>query len=204
MTIYVDGKEPFDIQNLFDEVMHLEYGDFLIQVNDKKFLIERKTVSDFWSSLKSGRLNTQLSGCDALLIHHQESGNEYWNIDVQKLYNAINGVNKHHIVWHVFSYNHLQETLRRYEMQIADGTFGDFRLIHVKNDLPANIRILCDFDGVAEDRARRLLRKFGTLKDLFYILLSGEDDISEADWPDGVGEGTIDKMLSNLSEAYKE
>jgi hypothetical protein len=195
--IIVDGQEPLDLQGLFDEVQHLEYGDYVIVHENTRFVIERKTIPDYWNSLKSGRLNEQLTGCDALLVHHTMSDNEYWNIDVQRLYDTINGVSKHHIVWHVFSLNHLEKSLRRYEEQIINGTFGEFRRVHVKRDLPTIVRILADFDGIGEEKARMLLREHGTLENIFEAAYGQH-------FTKGIGEKTLLNISNRLGELYKE
>jgi ERCC4-type nuclease len=168
MTIICEGREPLEIQGLFDRVESFKFGDFIIEAGDKKLIIERKKIGDLWNSLKSGRLNEQLSGCDALLIHHDEK-EYYWqhNIEQINLWNTINGISRHHIVWHVIGLKHLEDTLRRYERQMYECKFDEFRKIHVKRDIPVSVRILADFENIGEERARMLLRHYKSLNKVF-------------------------------------
>ena len=60
--IIVDSREPPKISQIFTILGHehaveeLPVGDILF---DEKFIVERKTLGDFWSSIKDGRLDSQ-------------------------------------------------------------------------------------------------------------------------------------------------
>jgi ERCC4-type nuclease len=192
--ITTDSREPLQIQGLFDKVERLEYGDFRIETSDTSFLIERKKIGDLWNSLKSGRLNEQLSGCDALLIHHDEI--EYlrdYNIEQIRLLDVINGITKHHMVWHVIGTKHLCDTLRRYERQMIEGTFGEFRKVVVKEDLPVAVRILAQFEGIGVERSKSLLRIYKSLNRVFRAA-------DEQDTISGIGPGLMSKISERLAK----
>ena len=199
--ITVDPREPFDILSIGDKIERLQYGDFKIEAGGRTLLIERKTLADFWSSLKSGRLNEQLSGCDALIIHRTAHDWHYFDDNGDNIMDALNGVSKHHIVWWADNIEHLEKTLRRYEGQLEDGSFGEFRKVIVKDDIATPVRILAQFEGIGRDRAEKLWRAFGTLQDLFFVLI---DEDTSAVWPEGIGQVTIQNMKNNLREKYKK
>ena len=66
--IIIDVREPNDVENWFKsqnlevELKRelLEVGDYLIQTNNGKIVVERKTAGDYINSLIDGRLHTQL------------------------------------------------------------------------------------------------------------------------------------------------
>jgi ERCC4-type nuclease len=168
LTITTDRREPLDYQGLFDCVTEFEFGDFIIEAGGQKLIIERKKLGGLWKDLQSGRLNEQLSGCDALLIEHDQKDYFYHdNVDQIRMWDTLNGLNKHHMVFHVIGIAHLEKTLRRYERQMAEGKFGEFRKTHVKRDIPESVRILSDFTGIGEERARMLLKHYKTLNKVF-------------------------------------
>lgn len=198
--IVVAGNEPFIFQEAFDEVQHLEFGDYILKYDDKQIVIERKTINDYWNSLKSGRLHNQLSGCDVLLIDHTNPKFNY--VDEEMFWKTLNGIANHHIVWHTYSVEDIVATLRRYEQRLIEGTLGEFRLHSPKDKLPAPVRILSAFDGIGRDKAELLWKSFGTVKDFFYIVI---DDINLPDneWPKGIGVETINKVKDNLGHKYE-
>lgn len=195
--ITVAGDEPLEIQEIADEVVHLEFGDIVIEENGRKLIIERKRIGDFWSSLKSGRLNSQLMGCDALMIHGLPTEIEFFE-KPEIYYDAVNGVSKHHHVFWVLNVKHLEDTVRRYERQMKEGTFGEFKLMHVKKKkLQQCVRMLAEIDGIGVEKAKMMLSVHKNM----YGVISAAESMAMTD---GIGEKTLDNITGALGEDYKE
>ena len=198
MTIIIDSREPFDIQAIGDVVERLTFGDLVIDAGGKRLVVERKTPSGFWTDLKSGRLNDQLAGCDALVIYapfgtmpYNRNDTEY---NIQSGYiTALNGVAKHHIVWHIFSYDHYNSSMHRYEKQMEAGEFNDMRLVANKAQLPTPVRILAQFPGVGVDKATYLLKNYENLEGVFGAAY-------ERMYIENIGEKTLENIENKLKE----
>jgi ERCC4-type nuclease len=198
--IIIDSREPFDIQAIGDKVELLEYGDIKIIAHDKQIIIERKTPSDFWNSLKSGRLNEQLAGCDALVIYGPYGLLPFFQTDkddglsgTYRYVDALNGVSNHHIVWHASNIQHLKKMILRYEEQLYDNTFGKMRLFAKKSQLPVPVDILARFPGIGVEKATQLLEAYEDLEGVFgaaYDRLTIEN----------IGEKSLGKIESALKE----
>jgi hypothetical protein len=196
--IIVDSREPLPLQAIGDVVERLTYGDFIISVNEKKLILERKTLSGFYSDLHSGRLNEQLTGCDGLIIHHNNEEENYIG-ELKDYYDKVNGISTHHSVFHVVSIQHLSDTLRRYEKYMADGSYGNFRMFAKKAQLPFTVRILAQFDGIGVDRAWLLWEHFGSLENVFAALTS---DFEDEKWPRGIGPVLYERIQANMRARY--
>ena len=62
MKVKIDTHEPEDFLSIKDsESYPLKEGDFLIQVEGKKVILERKTWDDAYTSWSSKRLEDQIS-----------------------------------------------------------------------------------------------------------------------------------------------
>jgi ERCC4-type nuclease len=195
MMLVVDNREPIELQSIADKIDHMQYGDIKIITLDKTFTIERKTISDFVASVHSGRLNEQLVGCDALLIHHKYG--EFKYISEKRFYDMLNGVNKHHIVFHAYNMEHIIELIRRYEKQIEENKFGLFRKVVVKEELTTPVRVLGQFPGIGQDKARMLLKQHKNLNNVFNAAYNMH-------FTDGIGEITLNKIIDTLEEEYNE
>jgi ERCC4-type nuclease len=191
MTIIVEAREPLQYLSIGDKVESFQYGDYIIEAGGKRIIIERKTLNSYWTDLKTGRLHDQLIGCDALVI--QTDG---FFVNNDNLIDSINGISRHHIVWFVHDKEHLEKTLRRYEMQLENGTFGAYRQFVHKEDLPVALRILSQFDGVGLDRATSLLKTFKNLSEIFEMCTFKIEDTEGL--PEGVGPKTMENIQNNL------
>lgn len=191
--ITVDSREPLVLQSIGDEVKLLPYGDFIIEINSKRLVIERKTVPDFWASLKKGRLNEQLDHSDALLIHHTIG--EFTYLNPVLFYDCLNGVcNRHNIkIWHAYDADHINKILRRYESQLANDTFGVYEPVIPKLPLPTSIRILAAFDNIGIEKAKILFEQHGSVQGVL-------DAAYEQERTHGIGEKTLKGIVANLTE----
>jgi hypothetical protein len=192
--IIVDSREPTIFLGIGDVIEKLEYGDFILADGEKKIILERKTISSFYTDLHSNRLNDQLTGCDGLIIHHNDSDSDYTD-NVEDYFDKINGISTHHMVFHVANIKHLDRTLRRYEQYLIDGTFGQFRQYAKKAQLPTTIRILAQFEHIGVDRAWLLWKHFGTIENIFAALTS---DFEDTAWPSGIGSALYHRMRDNM------
>lgn len=159
--IVVDDREPKGIKKLFRIVRRLSRGDFQILVDDTKLVVERKTISDFWNSLKSGRLNEQLSHSDILIVEYLYIPKK---IDWERVYDTINGVSVHHPVLLSRNALHTKKILLRLEEKLREGTFGVMRVRTVDRTLTdPRLGVLMKLPGIGEDRAKKVLQHYGSL-----------------------------------------
>jgi hypothetical protein len=144
MAIIIDSREPEDIQILADIISKLDYGDIKIISGDNIIYLERKTPTDFMSSLISGRLNDELMNCNYLLIDLRK-----YRFDLERYFafspnkeevvisfiNALNTVSTHHPALFALNNEQLKNLLRRFEKKLSDGSLGLFKPFIVKDKL---------------------------------------------------------------------
>ena len=201
LIILVDRREPHGILKLFDKdhITTLEFGDFKIVGEEKNLLVERKTISDMWNSLKSGRLNMQLTMVDILIIEYVYIPKR---IDWERIYDVMSGLSMHHpVVWtrhHLHTYN----ALKRIERKLNDGTLGTLRVpvVQTSPGLDDRIAILAMFPNVGAQRAEAILSHYGNLNEAL-------NNIGKWTDVDGVGPKTVrrvEELLADGSEICKE
>jgi len=198
--IIIDSREPTVFKNMGDTTTILPKGDIMIQVNDNKFLIERKTLTDYWSSLKSGRLNEQLETCDALLLDIRAG---FYSIkdytDINRFWDTVNGVSIHHIVLLGLSLDQIRQMIRRYEKQMEINEFRIFdgRVLKkdIKRDILPKVRVLSGFDHIGEEKAKILLK--GNSNSLMKTFLWAISDVKSHNI-EGIGDITINSIKRTL------
>ena len=195
--IEVDRREPKGILSMFDkeQIVTLEFGDFRISSDDRTILVERKTISDMWNSLKSGRLNMQLTMVDMLIIEYVYIPRK---IDWEKIYDVMSGLSIHHPVIWTRHHLHTYKALRRIERKLLDDTLGTLRvpIIRTSPGLDDRIAILALFPGVGAQRAEKIFNYFGSLAEALKNVNMWADI-------DGVGPKTVQKALEMLSDEEK-
>lgn len=204
MTIYADIHEPDNLRKPF-VTMSLPSGDYMIDATVLStgehivVKIERKTITDFWGSLQSGRLQDQMSRCDILLLD-VSSGFTSAYINTSALYGAINGISIKNNIPIMFGVTHqdIIKTLKRYEMLIEIGEWHTLRVPIVKMDGETSVRILSQVPGIGVTKAKLLLRRYGTLRKVLNEL----GCIGEL--PAGIGQSIIDGINNALDEEYHE
>jgi hypothetical protein len=146
--IVVDSREPSEFRIVGDIVRKLEFGDYDIMTRDylhnlseidmnkgyHHYVLERKTPTDFWQSLKNGRLNKELSGSQAMILDCHEHGTDlskYFDqkyvskdFSIDRVWDCINGVATHHTVYITTDILMLGNMLRRFEEKKVKGIFG--------------------------------------------------------------------------------
>ena len=75
LKLVIDSNDFIKVRNIertikkFDieyEVRSLEWGDYLLEVDNQKILFERKTIGDFIGSMQGNHLKTQLHGMQSI------------------------------------------------------------------------------------------------------------------------------------------
>lgn len=199
--IIVDVHEPEKVKALADEVRELPI-DVIIEGSERKYAVERKTILDFWNSVKDGRLWKQMK-------YLEDMRNEgYVSFLV-----IIGSWSK------VFKFAKTMTPIKMIGMQVALSSFGvsvvqlpnhEWFLIflnYLKNksgqkrsysrvNIPKPITrtlweeqvdVLRAIDGIGEKTAEKLLQKFGSVKsvvnasreELFEVLKSKTEHFLE-------------------------
>ena len=173
----VHEKNSLVISELFSlgfrvEFENLEVADFLID----GVAIERKTVSDFISSMISKRLSNQLEN----LKQYDKRFLIIEGIDEQDLYSEEKGMNSNAIrgflldiilkyqVPVIFSKNYedtakFLAVLARKPEKLSDSLRAKRKALNKKEQLQF---ILEGFPGIGAETAKKLLGKFGTIKNI--------------------------------------
>lgn len=188
MVIIVDDREPEGYRKLFDRVQRLPRGDYWVMVDSARLICERKTISDFWNSLKKGRLHMQIQSVDLILLEHRWVPRKEFRWD--RFYDVVNGINVHGppVVW-VRNPVHLQKTLRRYEERIRRGEWGMTRKPLIMSDeKDPELAILAALPGVGVVRARSILSHYGSWREAIA-------NVERWHEVDGVGPVTVRKVL---------
>lgn len=173
MTVLADRREPEKMREQCDAVGTMEWGDYRVVANSdqtRQIVVERKTATDFLQSLFSGRLNLQLEHVD-ILIFEKSYVPKYLLKKMKRswedIYNYLNGISIHTPVMTSISPVHTISILRRLEKKLEEGEYGVMRRpIMVKERGDASMRVLMGFPGLGAGKARTLLQRYGTLRDV--------------------------------------
>lgn len=207
MTIYVDLHEPQYLKKRFTSV-ELKNGDIKIDTivkstgERKVILIERKTLTDFWNSQSKGRLHDQLTKVDMLLID-VSSGFTSIYIDTGSLYKSINTISIHTPVIFGVSSEEIVRTIVRYQQKIELGEWGTMRQPIITSRNPPIVRRLAAFDNVGPERAKALLKKFGTMRNVLNAIQMPTSLYGE-NIPKNIAKAVIDGINNGLDEGYRE
>lgn len=191
--IICDAREPNSVKQQFRIVQRLQKGDFLIVVEEKRLIVERKTVSDLWNSLKSGRLNIQLDGTDLLVVEYNFIPRK---IDWEKLYDAISGVALHHPVILTRNVLHTKKVMDRIEQKLRDGTLGVMRTCQVDRTYEdPRIGTLTPYPGIGPERAKKILEHFRTVENAL-------KNMEHWNQVPGIGSKTVKAVLDFVRTTY--
>ena len=189
------------------EFTRLKVGDYLV---DDRFIVERKSLSDFAASVEDGRLFRQAermasSGCMSVMILEGRSGDLAGShfrrealqgalIMVSLLYRipvlrAMDGAETARLI--LFAARQLQRAA-------TGSVFRPGRRPRGKK--AAQLRILQGLPGIGPKRAERLLLHFGTVQAAL------QAEANELKHLDGIGKRTAERILwavRETSETYR-
>jgi ERCC4-type nuclease len=190
----------------------LEVGDYLICGNDLSILIERKTWSDFITSLYSGRLREQIDNLkgmenvEKLLVLE----GSFWltkkfhkKINVEGVYGMLNTIwlyDKIPIIHSPNSYT-TAVILANLEKKICGKLKKIERIPHVsktkkESDADKIIYILTSFPFINLKRAKKIMEKYENFKDFV-------NNVNRLDEIDGFGEKIKEKIEKIVSFKWK-
>ena len=196
MTILADYREDKTrLEMLLDyglplEIGELVYGDYAwLDTKQRAWGLEYKSGSDFLQSVASGRLHEQLAGmadtydfpllvvstvfkpdrdetiwCDR--IHHQWN---YRSLEAMRIAFWVRGV----LPITLHSESCFPLALKAYYelsqrgLEEAGTAFQKTQIVTFKDGLRGPLRVLANFDGIGEERARSLLEVYGSLENVF-------------------------------------
>lgn len=214
LQITVDFREPRVMKTLFLEKKNilileekLNVGDYLL---DNELLVERKTIPDFCSSIKDGRLfdqvsrlvNSKINSCLILEGKNKEFKKTGFKKEtVQAVIISISIAFKLPVLRSKNKVETLSIMLQCYK-QLTKDKFNNLRLpprfkprFNKINDVfKHQVHILQGFPGIGADRAAQLINHFGSLKKIFSAT---EADLYKLQ---GIGPSTIKKMKMILEE----
>lgn len=211
MTLIIDSREPkWLAEKLLKAVPDarldtFNYGDFVVIGPKQKFVIERKTVTDLFSSMIDGRLWDQAKGLEKytdykrmILLEGSFRQAQEWNpsytmprftaAKVALMY-GWDGIS----IVAVENQDETVDFLRRLDAKVGVGAENDISrpLGITKNARTPNeelVDVLRGFDGVGEVKAAELLTKFRTIGHIARASLGeissvlGENDVSKHVW----------------------
>ena len=146
MIITIDQREPEELKDYFKKnylnstLCNLQLGDIMIESNDLKLIIERKTITDLASSIRDGRLREQ----KIRLIKNYNRKNIIYIIEgnITKNNNSIhfNKINKYTVYSsiinmlvrdniNIFMSSDIQNTIEFIEMLIKKMKKGTLKII---------------------------------------------------------------------------
>ena len=175
------------------DFQHLHVGDYII----KNTIIERKTVSDFISSMLNKRLNRQLNnlkdqknklllieGIDEQELYHQES-----NVHENAIRGYILSILLNYKIPILFTQNH--EDSAKFLKVLALKPTKEREIGINDKPTPRNSKeqlqyLLEGFPNIGPKTAKKLLEEFGTFKNI--ILASQED---------------LEKLIGKKAESFK-
>ncbi len=202
-VILADKHEPESIRRQCDGVYDLKRlrgnGDYLISVNGKELLVERKTASDFIHTIyQEGRLNEQLEGVDVLVFERYfvpKMPQTWW----LKLYTYLNGVSAHTPVFYTLSPSHTLHQLRIVEKKLSDGTWGAMRKAVMlppvtQQENESQVRVLLGLPGMGEKRANDVLKYYGSLSLALQNYRKWGEDVK------GIGPITAKRIIEALEK----
>lgn len=155
------------------KIMPLKIGDF---TNEKEtFIVERKSISDFWSSMVDGRIDAQ-----TVEMYEIYSKNRYMFIESgafsyqSKLRNSVS--------WCYSKYGEIENFgvhIREYvdfvdlarKLDSLDKYLGKERVIRERRKrlkgIPDNVKLVMGIGGVGEKKAKDMLKECGTPMKIF-------------------------------------
>jgi len=209
MKVFVDTREKENVLKLLKQLgipyerKYLEAGDF----ETEGLVCERKTIFDFISSIRSMKLFSELRK----LSDHCESTNkvpllmisgtiddarklfDQWNLQIneQSVWGGIAssfvryGVS---IIWNLKDDRELLYIMHQIAEKIAEGKFMMPHRMQLRRDTTKKIALVCEVLHVSPTIAKRLIDKFGSLKN---ILLAEDKQLR---YIDGIGDSTLHRI----------
>lgn len=179
--LIIDTREPTSIKGIGDEIMELP-ADAVIIGEHRKYVVERKTIDDLYNSVKDGRLWRQLRNMEAmrdeagfipLLVIIGDFGKLLkigritlpMMLGIQVAFSSF-GVTVIHLKkkeHYIFLLQFLRSKAgkpRRYSRPTIPKPI-------TRTADEERMDVLCAIRGIGEKTADELLRKFGSLKELF-------------------------------------
>jgi len=173
----------------------LEHGDFLIEVEEKKLLIERKTFVDALNSWHSGRLDKQIQNVDVLLVEWCYIPKKLRGKTIENLRKHLNSIAFSMPVIYTMTSLQTANEMKRLEKKMKTDTLGVIRGKPEKGyAVDSKINFFARFPGVSLYRA-------GLIKDHYLSLEEAVEDIDN--WHihiKGIGKKTSKKCV----EWYRE
>jgi len=180
MKVKIDTHEPDDFLSIKDsESYPLKEGDFLIQVEGKKVIIERKTWDDAYTSWSSKRLEDQISrmieNYDDCILLIEGKWNQSYTWRKSKNYSRIKGLqtflNRISVeAVPVIYTDSKNDTIKYIEGLVKRIESGDYKILVRKTTVVKSSRnkyhnIMSLIPGITIDRSKVLYNHFNSLED---------------------------------------
>ena len=181
--IYLDNREPSELQTLFGllcekdyEVKSLLAGDFALYFDDKPAVgVERKRVDDLFQSIKDGRIFKQvdlmIDVYDVCYLAISRSIDDYIhndNINLNMVMGTIASIVTRrdvNLIWFE-SDDHLITCVLKIFEKIMEGKYNDIEVARRKSDgfLSSDYYSLIKMPYIHHNSAMKLLKMFGDLE----------------------------------------
>jgi Fanconi anemia group M protein len=195
----IHEKNSLVISNLASkcelEIKSLEVGDYIIG----NFAIERKTSSDFISSMLSKRLQEQLKNLEQvknkmIIIEGNFGIEKNSNLNPNSLRGQILAILNYHKIPIIFTKD--SEETSEYLILLAKQQLKPLEELSLHSRKPSSIKeqkqyLIESFPGIGPKTAKELLKKFGSIKN---IINASREELEEI----------IGKKAENLKELIED
>ena|SRR3990167_6994152 len=211
MEIIVDDRERRSgfvsiLQSILPDITveRLLLGDIEIRLDGKKFLIERKTYSDFITSwVRDGRLDKQIADlleydCFPILIV-EKSEVVYQDYSfVKKMFQHLKTLNFSLPVIHTLSMEDTVANITEIVQKIERNEIGQFqRKVKVRGSKDEIISILTSIRGISLQKAEIIIQNFDNFDDFIHNL----DKLNDVS---GFGKGTVKKFKEIFEKRWSQ
>lgn len=216
--ITIDDREPIILEaefrekgNMIIQRQRMDVGDYLL---DEDVLVERKTIPDFCTSIKDGRLFNQVkklssSKVPACMIlegrNRQFMETEFNPKAIQGILLSISLAFRMPILRTKNPHESVEVMLQSFKQlskdKLTSSRFNPRPTMCKKKNHPIlakRIHILEGFPGIGTDRAERLLGRFGNLQEIF---AAEEEELLKVP---GLGEKTVNLLCELLGRGRKK
>jgi len=198
VVIIADYREPKAFREKADRVIKLPC-DYIIGASDQIIRVERKTWTDLYNSVVSGRFNNQVQHVDEVIVVSNSfvPYDVYKIITSQRMIDIINGIETHHVLKFAMDIEHFFRILRRIENKLKKREYRIIRVpptYHEQADCLQVQALAVVLGGKSVGRAKEVLKVYKTLENALANIDNWHKDVK------GIGKKTVEKAIKIYRE----
>ena len=226
MKVTCDYREPSEIRDIVRNAVEdyggefiigkLFSGDFLVDGNNGKIVVERKTVSDYLQCLQTGRLSNQLYNMSAnfdisylVTVGYFSLAMEHTQIKRSSYISSLVRSSLKRTPDGKSGIIHTLNLETTYDFSLFISMLGTFlddssilripQLVYSENDkLTLKAAVFTAIPGVSEERGKRIIKHFKSLKRVFGASIADLEEVH------GIGETTATSVYNFLHEDVED